>query len=136
MNTQAVEIEDEDALLRRVANKPDMVKRDGQAVRPTSAVFKPASEDGGISVDVRKLLVDPTEPLSVLTETPEHGLVELRARVPRANQLDVVHTPQAGNPAHADIVNLGDLSRPLQKRARRELALASVWVRQPAVALG
>lgn len=131
-------IGDGDALLRRVANRPNMVKREGDVVRPTSAVFNPAREDGGVSVDVRRLLADPSDPVSVLDSTPEHGLVELRAAVPRGLglDLDVVHAPEPGNPAHANIVGLPELQKAARKRASRELALACAWVRQPGLAAG
>jgi hypothetical protein len=129
-NTPA-EILDDDALLRRVANRPNMVKAAGDVVRPTSAAFKPSSEDGGISVEVRRFLADPTDPFSVLAELPEHGLVELRAAEPRTLGLTVDHDPLEHSPSHANINGLPGLEKPEARRVARQLALASVWVRQP-----
>ena len=135
MSSGQAEIKDDDALLRRVANKPNMFKHEGAVVRPSSAAFKPAGQDGGISVDVRRLLPDPSDPLSPLEGLPEHGLVELRATVPRANGHDVVHAPLKDNDAHANIFPAAGLGKADQRRAQREMALASVWIRQPSGAM-
>lgn len=132
MNTDQVEIEDDDALLRRVPDNPDLVKRKGAVVRPSSVAFKPSDTDGGISVDVRRLLDDPTDPLAVLDGLPTHGLVELRASVVRDNGHTVHHAPLDGNPAHANIILQDGLDKKEQARAQRELALASAWIREPA----
>ena len=111
-----------------------MVKRKGDIVRPTSVVFKAHSDDQGISVDVRRLLPDSGDPLSVLADLPNHGLVELRAGVPRVLGLTVDADALPENPAHANINGMGGLEKPEAKRLARELALASVWIRQPSVA--
>jgi hypothetical protein len=134
VNAESSEIGDGEALLRRIANKPNMLKRDGDVVRPTSAAFKPAGSDGGVSVDVRSLLPDPGVPTSVLALFPGQGLVELSARGVRERALDVVHAPLSDNDAHANIIGWDRMSKPDQKRAQRELALAAAWVRQPVLA--
>jgi hypothetical protein len=72
-----------------VANHPDLVKRDGDVVRPSSVAFRPAGQDDKISVEIRKLLDDPADPLSTLIGHPDHGLVEFRAELPRSLGLDV-----------------------------------------------
>ena len=135
MNGPLTEIDDPDCLLRRVANHPDLVKRDGGVVRPSSVAFRPANEDDKISVEIRKLLEEPANPLSTLAEHPDHGLVEFRAELPRSLGLDVEHDPLPGNHAHGNIVGMSELARSERKRLSRELALRAVWVRQPAVAL-
>lgn len=124
-------VQDEDSLLRRVANSPNMMKREGEVTRPSSAAFKPHDEDGAVSVDIRKLLVNPGEPMDVLAELPEHGLVEIYAGKVREVGLDVVHQPLPQNPAHGNIVGLQGMGKSGQRRAQRELALAAVWVCQP-----
>jgi hypothetical protein len=128
------EIADEDWLLRRVANRPDLIKRDGDAVRPSSVAFRPAGQDGKISVDIRNLLEDPSDPVAVLEDHPDHGLVELRAGVPRSLGMEVEHDPLPDNNAHGNIVGVDALARAERKRVSRELALRAVWIRQPAVA--
>lgn len=135
MNEPLTEIDDEDCLLRRVANRPDLVKRDGDVVRPSSVAFRPAGLDDKISVEIRKLLKEPSDPLSTLADHPDHGLVEFRAGLPRSLGLDVEHDPLPDNDAHGNIVGLGGLARSERKRLSREMALRAVWVRQPAVAL-
>lgn len=136
MSAPLVEIEDEDALLRRVANRPNMVKQDGGVFRPTSAAFKGAKADGGLSVDVRRLLPDPTRPETAVDAFPEHGLVELRAGSVRELDLEVLHDPIAENYAHGNIFPTDGMSRAAQGRACRELALKCVWVRQPQPSAG
>ncbi len=95
-------VEDDDALLRRVADKPDLWKRtDDGTVRPTSVAFKPHNADGGVSVELRRLLPDPTAPLSVLDSFSTHGLAELFAAAVRSVGLDVVSDPLPESAAHA-----------------------------------
>ncbi len=126
------EVEDGDALLRRVPNRPSMFTRKGGTLRPSSGAFQPTRADDGVSVDVRRLLPDPSDPECALRGRLDDGLVELLARVPREHALDVHHTPQEENPAHADIIGWRKFPREVQKRKQRELALSCVWVRQPA----
>ncbi len=129
-------IADEDALLRRIKDHPGalwILEKDGRK-RPTSGAMKPSSSDGGVSVDVRRLLEDPTEPLSSLAEDAECGLVEFRAKVPRALGLGVEHEPTAANPAHANVVGFEGFSRSQSQRARKTLAERAVWVKEPASA--
>jgi len=106
------EVEDGDALLRRVPNQPSMFTRKGGTLRPSSGAFQPTRADDGVSLD--------------------DGLVELLARVPREHALDVHHTPQEENPAHADIIGWRKFPREVQKRKQRELARSCVWIREPA----
>ena len=126
-------IDDNDALLRRVADNPHQWKQypDG-SIRPTSPTMKPHSEDGGLSVDVRRLLADPRQPESVLAELPDHGLVEFRARVARAHGLDVDHDPLPENPAHGNITGFAALLPKEAKRIQKEMAKAATWVSMPA----
>jgi hypothetical protein len=127
------EIGGQDVLLRRVPDQPALwtTAEDG-TIRPSSAAMKPAGEDGGLSVDVRRLLPDPRNPLSVLSELPSHGLAELRATQVRDQGLEVIHDPLPDNYAHANIVGFGEMSRSQAKRAQKELARAAAWVRMPA----
>lgn len=126
-----IEVGDDDSLLRRVANRPAMIKRDDG--RLSSAAFKPHDEDGAVSIDIRKLLPDPRRPLDVLADLPEHGLVEVFARKVHEVGLQVVHAPLQENPAHGNIIGLAALDKPSRRRAQRELALAAVWVCRPGI---
>ncbi len=129
-------IADEDALLRRVKDQPGalwVLEKDGRK-RPTSGAMKPSASNRGLSVDVRRLLENPTEPRSSLAEGPEAGLVEFRAKVPRALGLEVEHEPIDANPAHANVVGFERLSRSQSQRARKTLAERAVWVQEPASA--
>ena len=128
-------IADGDALLRRVADQPNLWKRDGGGiVRPTSAAMKPHGADAGLCVDVRRLLADPADPTSVLASFPRHGLAEFTAEVPRSLGLRVHHAPLEENPAHANVTGFDELTRAEAKRVQREIALKSAWVRMPATA--
>lgn len=129
-------IDDGDALLRRIPDRPaQWTKRPDGTARPTSAAMKPHSEGGGLSVDVRRLLPDPANPLAVLEGVPGLGLAEFQAAVPRANGLQVEHTPLEENDAHADIRGFEAMSRKEAKRAQKALAEAAAWIRMPAGAL-
>lgn len=130
-------IDDVDALLRRIPDRPEQLwttRADGTP-RPTSVSMKPSSVDGALSVDVRRLLPDPTDPISVLGDHAGLGLAEFAAAVPRAGGLEVEHTPLEGNDAHADIRGFDEMSRSEAKRAQKALAEAAAWVQLPAGAL-
>lgn len=125
-------IDDADWLLRRIPDQQErMWTRAGGVLRPSSAALKPAQLDGGLSVDVRRLLPDPAAPASVLGDRHGDGLIEFRAAYPRAAGLDVLHSPLPDRYAHADVVGFQRLAKPAEKRFRRELAKAAVWVQQP-----
>jgi len=113
-------IHDADALLRRIPDRPaQWTKRSDGTARPSSASMKPSSEDGGLSVDVRRLLDDPTDPTSVLNGLSGFGLVEFEAAVPRTNGLEVEHTPLSENHAHADIRGLKRCPRRMRSERRK-----------------
>jgi len=129
-------IADEDWLLRRILDQPErMWTRKGGVLRPSSAALKPSSGDQGLSVDVRRLLVDPADPASALGDREADGLVEFQAATPRAAGLDVIHTPLPDRYSHGDVVGFERLEKVVEKRFRRELAKAVVWVKQPASAV-
>jgi hypothetical protein len=116
----------DDALLRRVANNPHMWT-DEEGIRPSSAAMKPADVDGGLSVSMRRLLENPSEPLSALEGHPDGcGLTELHARDAFDLELDVEHTPLPDDFAHANICGFNRFSKSRAKRLQRKLALAAV----------
>lgn len=128
------QVNDADALLRRIPSNPDMWSRgaDG-SIRPSSAAFAPHPDDLKLSVDVRRLIADPADPCAVLDRDQDRqaGLSELFARLPRSLDLDVVHAPLRGNPAHANIDGFEALSRGPRKRVQKELAKGATWIRMP-----
>ncbi len=129
-------IADDDWLLRRILDQPERMwtRQEDGALRPSSAAFKPAQVDGGLSVDVRRLLPDPSNPTSVLDDQHDSGLVEFNAAQARKASLDVVHTPLTERYSHADVVGFAGLAKPVAKRLQRELAKRAVWVKHPASA--
>lgn len=130
-------IDDSDALLRRIPDQPGQLwtRRPDGTARPSSASMKPSSDDGGLSVDVRRLLSDPAVPTSVLEDGSGLGLAEFEAGVPRANRLDVEHSPIEGNDAHANVRGFEAMSKNEAKRAQKALAEAAAWIQMPAGAL-
>lgn len=128
-------IGDGDWLLRRVPDQPErMWTRKAGVLRPSSAALKPSSIDGGLSVDVRRLLEDPSAPTSALEDRVDDGLVEFRAAEPRAAGLDVQHAPLPDRFSHANVVGFDGLAKVDEKRFRRELAKHAAWVQEPASA--
>lgn len=122
-----------DALLRRVPAQPSMINTDRGT--PSSAAFSPSSEDRGISVWIRRLLDEPTDPIAVLDNALD-GLAELWAQVAFGVGMDVVHVPLEGNYAHGNIYAPAAWSKSQVKRACKELAGDAAWVREPAVDAG
>lgn len=111
-------IHDADALLRRIPDRPaQWTKRSDGTARPSSASMKPSSEDGSLSVNVRRLLDDPTDPTSVLNGLSGFGLAEFEAAVPRTNGLEVEHTR---SPRTTPTPTFADLKRcPRRMRSER-----------------
>ncbi len=97
--------------------------------------MKPSTEDEGLSVDVRRLLEDPANPVTVLAEHPGHGLAQLVARTARDLGLEVEHDPLPHNEAHASIVGFTKVSKTQAKRKQRRLAEAAAWIQMPEGAL-
>lgn len=94
--------------------------------------MRPHSEDGALSVDVERLLPDPSASTSILDRFPDHGLVAFLAGVPIDAGLVVNHAPLNDRVSHADIVGMAEMSKSAAKRVQRELALAADWVVRPA----
>lgn len=133
--TEPVEdIDNDDALLRRIPDQPSMWTRKGGGVRPTSASLQPSDDDGGLSVDVRRLISDPAAPTSVLGEHPLHGLVEFAAGAVRQLDLEVEHAPLSGRYSHANVTGF-PAGTAESLRVRRNLAKTAVWVQMPPGAL-
>lgn len=128
-------IADGDCLLRRVPDRPErMWTRKSGLLRPSSAALKPSEADGGLSVDVRRLLADPARPVSALGDQASDGPVELRAAQLREHRLDVEHAPLEGRWSHANVMGFDRFDKNQGLRIRRTLAKQAVWVQEPASA--
>lgn len=129
------EIEPEDALLRRVRNDPNLwTEKEGQ-LRVSSAAMSPHPEDARLSVDARKLIPDPNDPLTAPCRTEgnaDDGLAEFFARVALDLGLAAHHDPQPGDAAHVNLTGFDSMPRKQAKRVQRELAKSATWVREPA----
>ena len=126
-------IADEDALLRRVPNRPKLVADDGQGgKRPSSAALELRENDDGCSVDVQCRLADPGAPESALAGCPaDWGLASFAAGAARVEDRHrVVGNPLEDNEAHALVVPVAT-TRAAQKRNFSMLARQMTWVRQP-----
>jgi len=129
------EIVDEDALLRRIPDqRGNMWTRKNGRLRPSSAALKPSDSAAGLSVNVRRLLPNPSDPASALGKRMDDGLVEFPAAVPRAAGLDVMHAPLPDRYSRANVIGWAQLDKPAAKRIQRELALRAAWVKHPASA--
>lgn len=103
----------------------------------SSAAMSPHPRDQALSVDVRRLIPDPRNPLtapSVVAGEAADGVAELFARAAEALGLTVEHDPLRDNRAHAGITGFDQMRPGVAKRAQRELAKSATWVREPASA--
>lgn len=126
-------IRDEDALLRRVPNRPRLLADDGKGgKRPSSAALELRDGEAGCSVDVRRLLPDPATPLTSLAGYPTGwGLATFKAADARhEGQHHVARAWLEDNPAHALVVPTA-VSRGAQKRNFSRLARAMQWIQPP-----
>ncbi len=131
-------IEPDDALLRRVRNDPNLWTEKEGTLRVSSAAMSPHSGDSGLSVDARKLIPDPRDPLTApcLDEAEGgDGLAELFARVALNFGLSADHEPLPANRAHVNITGFETMTTSRAKRVQKELAKSATWVREPAGAL-
>jgi len=122
----------EDALLRRVPNRPRFLASDGKGGRRLSSQaleLRPPEE--GCSVDVRSRLVDPTHPETVLDgHPPEWGIACFVAADARACHHNVAGDRLPENRAHALVLPLAD-SRTAQKRNFSDLAKRATLIKEP-----
>jgi hypothetical protein len=128
-------IGDEDALLRRVPNRPMLLADDGRGgKRPSSAALELRDGETGCSVDVQSRLARPEDPGSVATGHPVGwGLACFSTAAARfEDRHRVVGDAQVDNEAHALVIPTAS-SRADQKRNFSRLARAMEWVRLPDV---
>ncbi len=127
----------EDALLRRVPNRPRYLASDGQGGRRLSSQaleLRPPEE--GCSVDVQSRLTDPARPEAVLDGHPSAwGIACFSAGDARACNHNVAGDSLPQNPAHALVVPLAD-SRSAQKRNFSSLAKRAKLLKDPEMDAG
>ena len=100
---------DDDELYRRVT--PYWLEYYRQNGRFSSATFKPR-KGNNLSVDIARL----TTQARTLQDYHDYGLASLITRFVRSIGLDVKHTTDNNNPAHADIIGI------ITKTIARQLA--------------
>jgi len=126
-------VRDEDALLRRVPNRPRLLADDGKGgTRPSSAALELRDGEDGCSVDVRRLLPNPATPLTSLTGCPTGwGLATFTAADARHEaQHHVARAWLEDNPAHALVLPTA-ASRSARKRNFSRLARTMQWIQPP-----
>lgn len=125
-------ISDDDGLVRFVP--PWHVIKDDNLgrLRPTSAAFDMSPEDGCMSVDLEKLLLQASlEPCHGLASRPAgFGAVRLLAGVVRSVQLATFQDPVPENPYHGQIANLVMPGR-IARGKKRTLCKSSEWLAIP-----
>ena len=121
--------------MRRIPNVPNLWTEGSHGqIRVSSAAMSPSTEDGGLSVNVRRLLDCPADPADEMlgSSIDGSGLAEFFASVAYSQQLDVEHAPLPDNKAHANVAGFHRMTGNRAKRAQRELAKAAAWIRMPA----
>ncbi|WP_300395131.1 hypothetical protein [Henriciella sp.] len=132
------EIEADDIIIRRIDPNEHIVPDDNTGgERISSKAFSASSGDeGGMSVDVEKLIVaDGVEPMDFVTTPRFTGSVYFIAESIRERELMIGYEPIEGNPYHGEVwrsPNGGRFTR-AQKKALRETA--EWYVELPGVAL-
>lgn len=121
-------VSDDEPLYRRVWDKPNAIKvlPDG-TFRPTSAVFTDNTDAQEVSVFVSSL----TTSDKVLENFPNHGLVTIKASVPRAEHQIVAKTPEDSNIAHR-VICPDEGFEHTRKSAAKVMARNAAWVLLPA----
>jgi len=110
---------DSDELWRRIHPKWWVADHNRGANRLSSAAFELPRDGTGISVELAALRETRAQ---ALDGYDGYGLASIQAQVPRLLDLGIVRQPQAGNPAHAEIV--GDVTR----RKQRSMAGAATML--------
>lgn len=123
------ELTAEDTLIRRVDPNYHLVWDDNlQCTRISSKLFSPSSgQNGGMSVDVEKLIVaDGHNPMAYVTTPKYMGSVSLTVGLIRDSNLQVGYTPTTDNPYHADVWGTNRPNR-FTGSQKRELMNSCCW---------
>lgn len=127
----AVEVSDDDFVLRRI---PNSAIHESQFVpggrRVSSGAFSASSEsvdpEKGMSVDLLSILnsagIDPANSVNY-AETCE-VVMKVKVSELRKLGLEVVSRPKPGNPAHCNVLNV-------KSSLRKSILEAAEWVRRP-----
>jgi hypothetical protein len=114
------EIDDEDALWRRIA--PHQLSGcPGANCRPSSDAFDD-DDDGPLSVEIERL----TSVEVMLSDHEGYLIAAISAGIARGEGLSIVMDPLEGHPGHALVIGAKGNNR------RRRLAKASWWIVPPA----
>lgn len=113
-------VNDDERLWRRVHPNQIIWDEDIKNYRPSSAVFRPSGE---MSVDIASL----TTPEAVLSDYPQHSLVEFTAGVARKEGCIVVRDPLPDNPSHA-LVRGKNPEGHLTKSQAKNIQQNSKWI--------
>jgi hypothetical protein len=100
------EIDDSDLLIRRVDPVQHVVYDENRGCRRISSkAFQPSGQiNGGMSIDIEKLIVDGGLDPAVFVVTPKHrGAVAFSADAARTVGLRVGYDPVDGNPYHGEV---------------------------------
>ena len=110
------EIVGEDRVIRRITDW-HLTDMEGGGRRLSSAAFEP-SDDGQVSVDIEKLLLEANlDPGEYSEALPSVGSICWSAQYLRSEQLKVGYDPLPNNPYHGGVWNgTGRMSRGLRKR--------------------
>lgn len=128
-----ITIEDNDGILRRVPNWPDMIKFDKNmnAYRATSACFSDKDDGKELSITLEQPLLDSGATLQdAIAGDPRFGLARLTAGFVRhaiAPAQKLLRAPTQDDPYHGLVI--GEKS----KKAKKALAKAATLVIQPKI---
>ena len=133
------DLSDEDKLIRRVNPQHHLVhdENTGQ-MRTSSKLFSPSSaSDGGMSVDVLKLIEQHGVDAKEFVTTPDYtGSVIFPVEAARNTGLRVGYEPIENNPYHAEVWGNSKPNR-FSRSQKREMVTASEWFGElPGVVIG
>jgi hypothetical protein len=112
---------DGDILIRRLSEQQLVTDKDGVRV-PSSLAFQASTANGGMSVDIEKLIVESGQDPRVFVTTPRWtGSVFFHARPLRDLQLMVGYNPVDENPFHGEVWGISSRS------TQRKLKNIYVW---------
>lgn len=113
-------ISDDERLWRRVHPSNIIRNSESRNLRPSSAAFRSSN---AMSVNIASL----TTPEAVLSNYPQHSLVEFTAGVARNVGCIVIRDPLPDNPSHALVCGMNPKGR-LTKAQAKNIQLHSSWI--------
>ena len=125
-----LDVLDDDGLIRRISPEHMVNDKNTGEFRPSTAAFSESSiPNGGMSVDLERLMADDGLDRLAMLPSRDFGAVRLIAGDMRQLGHKVGRDPLPSNPYHGEVWNIGS-----GRAARKRIMEKMVWLKRPSQA--